>query len=348
MFGWNKGLVGLDIGSSSVMAIELARSGRGYEIIGFAQAPLNPDVVADGAVADSAALSEAIESVFAAGKFRTKNVATGVSGNAAIVKRVVLPVDTVEEAAGSIEYNAEKYIPFDISEVNLDYAVIGPSKREGGGLEVVLVAARKDHVRNATDAVAKAGLVPIVVDIDVFALQQAFEINYSPGPDETAALFNVGASLTNINIAKAGMPLLIRDVSVGGRQYTDVLKKELQLGFEEAEALKCGKKVDIYDAVMVEPLLDSVTDALVTEVQKTFDFFRENYPEESISSIYLAGGSARAPGIARKFQEAFGIDARPLDPLRALNVNSSAGSGVRESGPALAVAVGLAMRAFDG
>ena len=343
----NKPLVGLDIGSSSIKAIELTKSKSGYEVIGFAQTPLGADAVVDGAIADAEAVSEAIKTVFTAGKFKAKNVATGVSGNAVIVKRVVLPVDTPEEVAGSIEFDADKYIPFDISEVNLDYEVIGPSDTEDGGLEVVLVAAKTEQIQNATEVVAMAGRVSIVVDIDAFALQNAFEANYSPDPDQTVALLNIGASLTNINIVKAGMPMFVRDVAVGGNQYTDILQKELQLSLEEAENLKFGKQVGMYDAEMVAPLLDSITDMLALEVQKTFDFFKENYPEETISSIYLAGGAARAGGLADKIQAAFDMEAHMLDPIKSVKVGSKAGSGVQDLGPTLAVAVGLAMRGFD-
>jgi type IV pilus assembly protein PilM len=348
MFGSKKkSLVGLDIGSSSVKAIELSKSKTGYEIIGFAQTSLGQDAVVDGAIADAEAVAEAIKSVFAAGNFKAKNVATGVSGNAVIVKRVVLPVDSPEEVAASIEFDADKYIPFDISEVNLDYEVIGPSDAEDGGLEVVLVAAKKEQVQNSTDVVTMAGRVPYVVDIDAFALQNTFEVNYTPAEDATVALLNIGASLTNINITKAGMPMFVRDVSVGGSQYTDILQKELQLSLEEAEDLKFGKQVGMYDAEMVAPLLDSITDMLTMEVQKTFDFFKENYPEETISSIYLAGGTARTAGLTEKIQAAFGMEVEVMNPLNTVKVGAKAGSGIHDLGPALAVAVGLAIRGFD-
>jgi len=236
MFGRkNKPLVGLDIGSSSIKAIELTKSKSGHDVIGFAQTSLGADTVVDGAIADAEAVCEAIKIVFAAGNFKAKNVATGVSGDAVIVKRVVLPVDTPEEVAESIEFDADKYIPFDISEVNLDYEVIGPSDAEDGGLEVVLAAAKKEQIQNATDVVTMASRVPVIVDVEAFALQNAFEANYSPDANDTVVLLNLGASLTNSNIVKAGMPMFLRDVAVGGSQYTDILQKELQLILEEAE-----------------------------------------------------------------------------------------------------------------
>ena len=346
-FGKSKALVGLDIGSNSVKAVELAQSKSGYEITGFAREALAPDTVVDGAITDRTAVSEVIKSVFAAGGFKPKQVATSVSGHSVIVKRVVLPVESPDEVASSIEFDAEQYIPFEIAEVNLDYEVIGPAEGEEEGIEVLLVAVKKEQIENNTSVVTMAGRTAEVVDIDAFALQNAFEVNYNPDPNETIVLLNIGASLTNINITKGGMPLFIRDVSVGGSQYTDILQKELQLSFEEAEQLKFGNQVGMYDAEMVAPLLGSITDMLTMEVQKTFDFFKETYSEEKISSIYLAGGTAGAANLAEKIHTAFGVQTEVFDPLKTVQVGSKVGSGVREVGPALAVALGLALRGFD-
>ena len=346
-FSRKKPLVGLDIGSSSVKAIELTQSKSGYEITGFGQAALGPDIVVDGAITDPAKVSEAIKTVFETASPKTKLVATGVSGHSVIVKRVVLPVDTAEEVAGQIEFDADQYIPFEIADVNLDFEVIGPSDSDEGGTEVLLVAAKKDQIQNNTDVIAMAGRTPEVVDIDAFALQNAFEANYTPDAEATIALLNIGASLTNINITKGGMPLFIRDVSVGGSQYTDILQKELQLSYEEAEDLKFGKQVGMYDAEMVAPLLDSITDMLVMEVQKTFDFFKETYPTEEISAIYIAGGVSGATGLTEKVHMSFNVPTEVLDPLKGLSVGSKVNSSVRDAGAALAVAVGLALRGFD-
>jgi type IV pilus assembly protein PilM len=270
-----------------------------------------------------------------------------VSGHSVIVKRIVLPVSSEDAVADAIRNNADQYIPFDISDVNLDYHVIGVAKGREEGLEVLLVAAKKDQIQNTTGVVTMAGRTASVVDIDAFALQNAFEVNYHPPADQTIALLNVGASLTNINIVKGGMPLFIRDVSVGGSQYTDILQKELQLTFDEAEELKSGKKVGVYEPEMVAPLMDSITDMLTMEVQKTFDFFRETYPGETISRIYIAGGAARAPGLVDRVSAAFGIDTEVLDPLKSVRVGRGVGFDVAETGPALAVAMGLALRGFD-
>jgi len=214
-------------------------------------------------------------------------------------------------------------------------------------MEVVLVAAKKDKIQNHTNVITRAGRTPEVVDIDAFALQNAFEANYTVNPNAPVALLNIGASLMNINITKGGMPLFIRDVSVGGNQYTDILQKELQLSFQEAEDLKLGKTGGS-ETEMVQPLLESITEMLIMEVQKTFDFFRETYPSETIGQILISGGTSRMVGLAEKIQETFGYPTEVLDPFKSIAIGPKVDAQkVTSLGPALTVAVGLALRGFD-
>jgi type IV pilus assembly protein PilM len=163
----------------------------------------------------------------------------------------------------------------------------------------------------------------------------------------TIALLNIGASLMNINITKAGMPLFVRDVSVGGNQYTDILQKELQLNFQEAEDLKLGRTGG-GEAEMVQPLLESITDMLIMEVQKTFDFFRETYPTETISRVLISGGTSHMHGLAQRIQETFSYPTEVLNPFRSITVAPKVSAAkVTSLGPALAVAVGLALRGVE-
>ncbi len=344
----NKPLVGLDIGSSSIKAVELVKAKKGYQLTGIAYETLGADAVVDGAIIDAPAVAQGIKRTFTEAKFKPKSVATGVSGHSVIVKRVVIPAATADQVASSIQVDAEQYIPFEITEVNLDYEIVGPgiTSTDEPGMEVVLVAAKKEKIQNQTNVIGLAGKTPDVVDIDAFAVQNAYEVNYITDPDSTVALLNIGASLTNINIVKGGKPLLIRDVSVGGNQYTDILQKELQLNFQEAEDLKLGKSGS--EADMVQPLLYSITEMLIMEVQKTFDFFRETYPSESVSQIFISGGTSHMQGLAEKIQETFNVPAEVLDPFRTITVSPKVSrEKVTALGPSLAVAVGLALRGFD-
>src|SRR5215831_10178061 len=344
-----KQLVGLDIGSSAIKAVELTKSKIGYQLSGFSCESLGPDAVVDGAIMDAPAVAEGIKKTFLTGKFKMKAVATGVSGHSVIVKRVVVPAATPSEVEASIQWDAEQYIPFDITDVNLDYQVVGPgvTASEEAGMEVLLVAAKKDKIQNHTNVISLAGKDPDVVDIDAFALQNVYEANYRVDPNKTVALLNIGASLMNINITKGGMPLFIRDVSVGGNQYTDILQKELQLNFQEAEDLKLGRSGGS-EAEMVQPLLESITDMLIMEVQKTFDFFRETYPSETISQVLISGGTAHMLGLADRIQATFSYPTQVLDPFKSIAFGAKVDYRKATAlGPALAVAVGLALRGFD-
>src|SRR4051794_32378783 len=347
LFNKSKPLIGLDIGSNSVKAVELTKSKKGYELSGFAAETLEPDAVVDGAIMDSRSVANSIKRILEAGKFKPRGICAGVSGHSVIVKRIVVPGATNEEVDASIQFDAEQHIPFQISEVNMDYQVIGPVGTGDPEMEVLLVVAKKDEIQNHTNVIRSLGRSADVVDIDAFALQNAFEANYSVEPTATIALLNIGASLMNINITKGGMPLFIRDVSVGGNQYTDILQKELQLNFQEAEDLKLGKGGGP-EADMVGPLLESITDMLIMEVQKTFDFFRETYPSESISRVVVSGGTSRILGLPEKIEEIFGYPTELLNPFKSISIGPKVDAAkVTSLGPALAVAVGLALRGFD-
>src|SRR5713101_2430992 len=336
MFGGRKSgqLVGLDIGSSSIKAVELKAGRTGYELVSFGLEPLAQDTVVDGAIMDAPQVAAAISKVFEQQKIKTKNVATSVSGHSVIVKRVTLPLMTEEELYDRIPSEASQHIPFDIADVNLSYQLLESMDSQ---MDVLLVAAKKDKILNHTNVLAQAGKTPVVVDIDAFALQNSFEVNYEPDAGQTVALLNIGASVMNINIIRGGIPLFTRDVSVGGNQYTDALQKELDLSFEDAERLKRGDT------------LASVSEILTLEIQKTFDFFRATASGENIQRIYVAGGTARVPGLVDLLREEFAMAVEELNPFRKVLVNPGKHSEdqIREMGPRLAIAVGLALRSFD-
>src|SRR5450755_2155004 len=234
----NKQLVGLDIGSSSIKAVELKSTKHGYELVSFGLEPLAQDTVVDGAIMDAPLVAGAITNIFETQKVKTKNVATAVSGHSVIVKRVTLPMMSEDELYDRIQSEASQHIPFDIADVNLDHQLLESLDSQ---MDVLLVAVKKDKILNHTNVLAQAGKNSVIVDIDAFALQNCFEVNYDPDPGQTVALLNVGASVMNINIVRGGIPLFTRDVSVGGNQFTDALQKELDLSYEDAERLKKGE-----------------------------------------------------------------------------------------------------------
>lgn len=340
-----KPLFGLDIGSSSVKAVELKSTKQGYELLNFALESLEPDTVVDGAIMDAPRVAERIVSICEGQGIKTKNVATAVSGHSVIVKRVPMPYMTEEELYDRIQAEASQHIPFDVADVNLSYQVF---ESEGPQMDVLLVAAKKDKILNHTNVLAQAGRTPTVVDIDAFALQNCFEVNYEM-PGQTVALLNIGASVMNINIVRDGIPLFTRDVSVGGNQYTDALQKELDLSFEDAERLKKGESIAGVSDEQRAAVLRSVSDILILEIQKTFDFFRATATGENIQHIFVAGGTARVPGLLDLLREEFAVTVEELDPMRRIVINPGKHneSRLRELAPRLAIAVGLALRSFD-
>jgi type IV pilus assembly protein PilM len=253
---------------------------------------------------------------------------------------------TEEELFDRVQSEASQHIPFDIADVNLSHQLLEATENQ---MDVLLVAVKKDKILNHTNVLAQAGKTPVVVDIDAFALQNCFEVNYEPDPSQVVALLNVGASVMNINIVRGWTPLFTRDVSVGGNQYTDALQKELDLSFEDAEKLKMGGTLAGVSEEQRTAILRSVSDILILEIQKTFDFFRATASGENIRRIYVAGGTSRVPGLLDLLKEEFAMPVEELDPFRKISINSGRHdeSQIRELAPRLAIAVGLALRSFD-
>src|SRR6201995_1055240 len=268
----NKGLVGLDIGSSSVKAVELAGKPGSLSLVNLGFHGLPPDTVVDGQIMELNDVSGVIASVFGGGQFKTDRVAAGVSGSSVIVKNIIVPQMTREELEESIDWHAEEHIPFEISDVSLDYQVVGSG---APSLHVLMAACKRDFVANLKQAIQLAGKQPAVIDVDAFALQNCYEVNYEPADNTVVALLNVGASTMNINILRGVRSVFTRDVSVGGNQYTSLLQKELGLTYEQAEQVKRGKADQGgFGGGEIDNALETVSYMLALEISKTFDFYR--------------------------------------------------------------------------
>jgi type IV pilus assembly protein PilM len=347
LFGKKKGLVGVDIGSSAVKAVELKVGGKGndeYQLLNIGIEPLPPEAIVDGAIMDSGAVIDSVQRLFQENKIKTADVATGVSGNAVIVKKISLPQMSADELAESIHWEAEQYIPFDIQDVALDYEVI-----EGGGggnMDVLLVAVKKDKISEYTSALTQAGRNASIVDVDVFALQNCYEMNYGVDPGRVVALLNIGASTMNVNVVKGGTSVFNRDIGAGGNQYTDAIQKDLNLSFEQAEALKKGEQVEGASPESLHPILQAVSENVALEIQKTFDFFRATSQEDRIDQIYLSGGTAKIHGLRELLADRFQAPVELLNPF--LNVRYSEKDFnpdfLEDIAPSAAIAVGLAVR----
>lgn len=353
MFWRSRPLVGLDIGSSAVKAVELRPSGKSYKVVGFGTEPLPADSIVDGAIIDGAAVADAIRRLFDQRGLKTKDVAASLSGTAVIVKKITLPQMSEADLAESISWEAEQYVPFDIQDVNLDYQVLGGAPgaaaapgATGAGMDVLLVAAKKEKIADYTGVIRQAGRTPVVVDVDAFALQNCFEANYDLEPGAIIALVNAGASATNVNVISGDQSLFTRDISIGGNAYTEALQKELHISHDDAERLKQGVPVDGLDLEHARPVLRAVTDNVLLEIQKTFDFFRGTTGTDRIDRIVVSGGASRVDGFTEMLGERFESQIENFDPFRRIAFDA-AKFGVQapdDVAATAAVAVGLALR----
>jgi type IV pilus assembly protein PilM len=348
VFGKTKSVIGLDIGSSAVKAVELKATGTTYRVAAFGSHPVPPDSIVDGAIIDAGAVADAIRRLFENNKtFKTKDVCASLSGNAVIVKKITLPVMTPAELSESIYWEAEQYIPFDVQDVNLDYQILdagtGPESR--GNMEVLLVAAKKDKISDYTGVIAQAGRHAVVVDVDAFALQNAYEINYGLDPGQVVVLLNAGASAINVNILQGDQSVFTRDVSIGGNAYTEALQKDLDLPYDTADQLKKGIAVDGATFEEARPVLRSVTDNVLLEVQKTFDFFKATASSDHIDKIVVSGGASRVDGFYEMLAERFATPVEEFDPFKTVTWDAQKiQSDIGDAAATAAVAVGLALR----
>jgi len=346
LFGRAKDLVGLDIGSHSIKLVELRQKGKSYELISFGIQPLPPEAIVEGAIMDSSAVAEAIDTLFVNNNVKKTDVATSVSGGSVIVKKISLPAMSEDELAESIRWEAEQYIPFPIDEVNLDHKTIRGSAAEGGMMDIILVAVKKDMIGYYANVITQAGKRPMVVDVDAFAIQNAFELNYKGdvGAQEIVALINIGASLINMNIIQGEISLFTRDISTGGNLYTETIQRELNLSRDHAENLKRGVAVEGVEPSAATSIIQGVTEDLAVDVQRTFDFFKATSTEERIDKIFLSGGSARIAGLQQYMQEKFGASTELINPFKEIKLTNIDADYLQEVAPIATVSVGLALR----
>jgi type IV pilus assembly protein PilM len=336
-------VVGLDIGSAFVKAVELRSVGNDYELVGFGMAPVPNGTLEGGEVKQPAALQTAVRQSLEQGRIESTEAVIGMSGGSVIAKRVTLPKMSEAELRESIRWEAEQHIPFDIEDVELDFQVL---KQDGPQLEVMLVAVKKGKVGSYADAVAAAGLNVAVVDVDVFALETQYEYNF-PGDKDVVALVNIGHETTNTNILQGGVNVYARDVFVGGKQYSATIAQRFDLSPADADAVVRGKQGPVSWAE-VEPVLDLVSQELGQEIQRTLDYFGTTAEHERIQRIFLSGGCALVPGLQDFLSSQWGIEVQPANPFKRVKIGSGLNADVvQKLAPLATVATGLAMRYPD-
>ncbi len=347
MFGKKKSVAGLDIGSSSIKMVELEGKLDNLNLVSLGFENLPGDTIIDGQIMELNVVSDVIQNVCSNHQVNATNVVTGVSGHSVILKNIVLPPMSRDELEESIDWHAEEHIPYDLADVSLDYQV---TTENDEATHVLIAACKRERIDNIKQAIQLAGKTPVVIDVDTFALQNCYEVNYDPTDDQVVTLLNIGASTMNVNIVKGSRSLFTRDITVGGSQFTDVLQRSLGLNFQQAEALKRGV-TDVVDGVeekSIEPLMNNVTEIVAMEIQKTFDFYRATTEDNEtvVQKILISGGGSKLAGLAQELSQRLELPVEVLDPFRKIRVDSKKFDPeyLNEIVPEMAVAVGLAVR----
>lgn len=350
LFGKKKSVAGLDVGSSSVKVVELDGKMTNLNLVSLGFENLPDETVVDGQIMELNAVSEVIQSVSKDHNIKSNQVVTGVSGHSVIIKNIVLPPMSREELEESIDWHAEEHIPYDLSDVSLDYHITG---EDNEATQVMIAACKRERLDNIKQAIQLSGKTPVVIDVDTFALQNCYEVNYQPDDSQVVTLLNIGASTMNVNIVKGTQSLFTRDITVGGSQFTDILQRSLSLSFQQAESVKRGVSdaMEEVDEKAIEPLMDNVTDMVAMEIQKTFDFYRATNDDEEIhvEKILISGGGSKLSGLSDDLSAKLELPVEVLDPFRQIKVDTRKFDPdyLSEIMPEMAVAVGLAIRGVE-
>ncbi len=355
-FGKTKELVGLDIGSSSVKAVELRSKKKGgeelYELAKIGLEFLPRDAIIEGMIMDTEAVAETIKMIFDENKITNKNVAISVSGSSVIIKKISLPSMETEELAESIIWEAKHNIPYPYEETNVDYAILKPPMyAEEKNLDILLVAAKKDKISNYSNAVFQARKNLQAIEVDTFALQNCFEINYPEFyKTKTVAIINLGSTTTNIIIVEKENPQLFRDLSIGGFFITENLRKDLGISSDDAEKALKGIPLRDFAPEQMESTLTANIDHLLEEIEKTFSFYETGEErEKKIEKILLSGGLANLRELPRYFEQKFKTETEIFNPFRNIMYNEKKFESVyfQEMAALFGVATGLASRKME-
>jgi len=348
LFG-KKTLLGLDIGSQSIKMIDLEKTRSGYELKSMGIAIVPSECIVDKDIMDSETVVETIRNLRDNLKILPKGTATAVSGHSVIVKKAEISTMSRAELEQTLMIEAEQYIPFDINDVYLDFHILGESLERQDMMDVLFVASKKELVDDYSSIIKNAGLKPLIVDVDVFAIENMYHSNYPDAPETIVALVDVGASMININVMREGTSIFARDISMGGRQMTERIQREFGVSFERAENIKCGASIEGIDLERVNYIFKMASETFAQEIKRTLDFFLSTMVNENIEKIYISGGGARIPGLISLLQKQNEIPVEIINPFNNITWNEKNFDPAYMAyiAPQMAVAVGLALRRAD-
>lgn len=346
----NAPILGVDISSTSVKLLELARSGSGYRVESYAVEPLPPNSVVEKNITDAELVGEAIGRAVAKSGTKTKNAACAVAGSAVITKIISMPAELSEDDMESqIQIEADQYIPYPLEEISMDFQILQPSETEPDKVDVMLAASRSDNVDVRVAALGVGGLTAKVVDVEAFALENAFNLiaqsNELVADSNVVAIMDVGATTSTLSVLEDAKIIYTREQSFGGRQLTDEIQRRYGLSYEEAGlAKRQGGLPDNYEPEVLQPFKES----MAQEVNRALQFFYSSSQVGAVDHVVIAGGCASIEGIAELIQSKIDTTTTIANPFANMTISSRVkAEALANDAPALMIACGLALRSFD-
>jgi type IV pilus assembly protein PilM len=341
LFGRKRTSIGLDIGSGFVKVVEVDHSGAQPEVTRVAMRALAPDAIVEGEIMDYGLVSETVRGLFEGLGMKQADVVTAIGGHDVIIKKIQMDRMKESDAREVIRWEAEQHVPFDIKSVELDFQILNPHE-EGMQMEVLLVAAKRELVDNKVGLLQDAGINPVIIDVDAFALHNAFLHNYPEAQDGIIALVNVGHETTNVNILENGVPILTRDIPFGSRRIREDLQRERGLTAEQAEdVVQARETVDD-----LERFVDASADEIAVGIERASAFLMTREDGETLGKIFLCGGGARVPGMVESLGRRMNVETKLVNPFERVPVRPDAAGevSIEEAAPMLLLPLGLALR----
>lgn len=343
-------IVGIDISSSAVKVLELSKSGEHVRVERYAVEPLPQNAVVEHAITEVEQVGEAVERAVKRSGTKLKHAAVAIPAAHVITKIIKMAANmTDQERHTQIEMEADHYIPYPLDEVNLDYCVLGPSESNPDEADVLMAACRKEVVEDYLAVIQRPGLSPQVVDVETFAMENAYGLiaSHMPGGgmEKTVAILDVGATTTNINVVHNNRSVYTRDHAFGGRQLTEEIQRRYGLSYEEAGlAKKQGGLPDNYQTDVLRPFME----AMCQEIMRALQFFYSSTPFNSVDQLLLAGGCAQIAGVDELVAARIGVPAMVANPFASMSLNARIKPQLLSNdAPSLMIACGLALRSFD-
>lgn len=341
-------LIGVDISSTAVRLLQFGRSGSRYRVEHYAVEPLPPNAVTEKNIVEVEAVGEAVRRALSRSGSKLKHAAAAVAGSAVITKVITMPAELSEEdLEGQIQVEANQYIPYPIEEISLDFEVIGPVRDNPEMNNILLAASRTENVDMRVAALDLGGLATKVMDVEAFAMENAFRLisdQLSVPRDALVAVVDIGETMTTLAVLKNQRTVYSREQAFGGKQLTDAIMRQYGMAQEDAARAKIhGGLPDTYEVEVLDPFRETV----MQQISRLLQFFYASSEHSKVDQLVLAGGCAAVEGLADMAQEQLDVPCCVANPLAGMAVPSRLRSQLSQDAPALMIAAGLAMRSFD-